>query len=77
MRYLNLTGQFLKASFQEEAAYRANFYTSLLSSVVNLATGVAGSVVLFGQVETSRLDPAPPRWRCWAFISRWEPCAGW
>jgi ABC-2 type transport system permease protein len=52
MRYFRLTGQFIKASFQEEAAYRANFYISLLSSVVNLATGVLAVLVLFGQVES-------------------------
>jgi ABC-2 type transport system permease protein len=52
MRYLRMVGQFLKASFQEEAAYRANFYVSLLSSGVNLVTGVLAVFVLFGQVET-------------------------
>jgi ABC-2 type transport system permease protein len=52
MRYLLMVGQFLKASFQEEAAYRANFYVSLLSSGVNLVTGVLAVFVLFGQVET-------------------------
>jgi ABC-2 type transport system permease protein len=52
MRYLRMVGQFLKASFQEEAAYRANFYVSLLSSGVNLVTGVLAVYVLFGQVET-------------------------
>jgi ABC-2 type transport system permease protein len=52
MRYLRMVGQFLQASFQEEAAYRANFYVSLLSSGVNLVTGVLAVFVLFGQVET-------------------------
>jgi ABC-2 type transport system permease protein len=52
MDYLRLIGQFLKASFQEEAAYRANFFVSLLSSFTNLATGVLAVVVLFGQVES-------------------------
>jgi ABC-2 type transport system permease protein len=52
MRYMRLIGQFLKASFQEEAAYRANFYISLLSSLANLATGVLAVVVLFGQVDS-------------------------
>jgi ABC-2 type transport system permease protein len=52
MRYLRMVGQFLKASFQEEAAYRANFYVSLLSSGVNLVTGVLAVFVLFTQVET-------------------------
>jgi ABC-2 type transport system permease protein len=52
MRSLRLMWQFLKASFQEEAAYRANFFVSLLSSFTNLATGVLAVWVLFGQVES-------------------------
>ncbi len=51
MRYLRLIGHFVRASFQEEAAYRANFYISLLHSLLNLATGVLGVMVLFGQIE--------------------------
>jgi ABC-2 type transport system permease protein len=42
----------MRASFQEEAAYRANFFINLLHSLLNLATGVLGIAVLFGQVET-------------------------
>jgi len=41
----------MRASFQEESAYRANFFISLLTSLLNLATGVLGIVVLFGQIE--------------------------
>jgi len=52
MRYLRLIGHFARASFQEEAAYQANFYISLLHSLLNLATGVLGVMVLFGQIET-------------------------
>lgn len=52
MRYLRLIGQFARASMQEELAYRANFFISLLHSLLNLATGVLGIAVLFGQVET-------------------------
>lgn len=52
MRYLRLIGQFIRASLQEEMAYRANFFISLLHSLLNLATGVLGIAVLFGQVET-------------------------
>lgn len=51
MRHLLLIGHFMRASFQEGAAYRANFYISLLYSLLNLATGVMGVVMLFGQVE--------------------------
>ncbi len=52
MRYLRLMVHFARASFQEEAAYQANFYISLLHSLLNLATGVLGVMVLFGQIET-------------------------
>jgi ABC-2 type transport system permease protein len=51
MRYLRLLGQFARASLQEEMAYRANFFINLLYSLLNLATGVLGIAVLFGQVE--------------------------
>jgi ABC-2 type transport system permease protein len=54
MRYLRLLGQFARASLQEELAYRANFFINLLHSVLNLATGVLGIAVLFGQVEMVR-----------------------
>jgi ABC-2 type transport system permease protein len=52
MRYLRLTGQFARASAQNELAYRANFWISLLHSLLNLVTGVLGVWVIFGQVET-------------------------
>jgi ABC-2 type transport system permease protein len=52
MRYLRLIVHFARASFQEEAAYQANFYIGLLHSLLNLATGVLGVLVLFGQIET-------------------------
>jgi len=54
MRYLRLIGQFMRASFQEEAAHRANFFISLFHSLLNLGTGVLGVVVIFGQVESVR-----------------------
>ena len=52
MRYLRLIAHFARASLQEEAAYQANFYISLLHSLLNFATGVLGVVVLFSQIET-------------------------
>ena len=52
MRYLRLTGHFMRASFQEEAAYRANFFIGLLNSLLNLGTGVLGIWVLFSQVQS-------------------------
>jgi ABC-2 type transport system permease protein len=51
MRYLRLIRCFAGASAQNELAYRANFWISLLHSLLNLGTGVLGVVVLFGQVE--------------------------
>jgi ABC-2 type transport system permease protein len=52
MHYLKLIGSFAKASTQNELAYRANFWISLLHSLLNLGTGILGLVVLFGQVDT-------------------------
>ncbi len=52
MRHLKLVGQFARASAQNELAYRANFWISLLHSLLNLGTGVLGVMVLFGQVDT-------------------------
>jgi ABC-2 type transport system permease protein len=54
MYYVKLVGQFARASVQNELAYRANFWISLLHSVLGLVTGVLGLVVLFGQVQTIR-----------------------
>jgi ABC-2 type transport system permease protein len=51
MRFFRLIARFIQASFQEEAAYRANFFISLFSSALNAVTGVLGVIVLFGQVE--------------------------
>lgn len=45
---------FLATSVKQELAYRANFWVSLLYSLLNLGTGVMGIVVLFGQVESVR-----------------------
>ncbi len=52
MRYARLMAQFIRASAQSELAHRANFWLSLLHSLLNLGTGVLGVVVLFGQVDT-------------------------
>jgi ABC-2 type transport system permease protein len=54
MRYLRLVGLCALASAQQELAHRANFFISLLHSLLNLGTGVLGLVVLFGQVESVR-----------------------
>jgi ABC-2 type transport system permease protein len=54
MRYARLMVQFIRASAQSEVAHRANFWISLLHSLLNLATGVLGVVVLFGQIDAIR-----------------------
>jgi ABC-2 type transport system permease protein len=52
MHYLRLIRRFAAASAQNALAYRANFWISLLHSLLNLGIGVLGVVVLFGQIET-------------------------
>ena len=52
MYYLRLIKRFAGASIQNEMAYRANFWISLLHSILNLGTGILGVLVLFGQVDT-------------------------
>ena len=54
MRYVRLISRFMRASFQEEAAHRANFFISIFYSLLNLGTGVLGVSVLFSQVEEVR-----------------------
>ncbi len=54
MSVLKLIPRFIQVSFQEEAAYRSNFFISLFSSLLNLVTGVLGIYVLYGQIETIR-----------------------
>jgi ABC-2 type transport system permease protein len=52
MHYLRLIGQFMCASIIEEVSYRVNFWINLLHSLLNLATGVLGVYVVFGQIDT-------------------------
>lgn len=54
MRYLRLVVLFIRASMQQEMAYRSNFYTGLLHSLLNLCVGALGVFVLFSQVEIVR-----------------------
>ncbi len=54
MRHIRILAAFFTASLQEELAYRANFAISLLNSLLALAGGVLGIVVVFGQIETIR-----------------------
>lgn len=51
MYYIKLIYSFFRASLQDEIAHRSNFWISLLHSMLNLATGVLGVAVLFGQID--------------------------
>jgi ABC-2 type transport system permease protein len=52
MHYFRLMAIFARTSFQEEAAYRANFFLHLMYSLLNLGTGILGVAVLFSQIQT-------------------------
>ncbi len=52
MYHLRLIFTFLRASIQQDMAYRSNFLINLMYSMLNLLTGVLWIVVLFGQVRT-------------------------
>lgn len=54
MRPLHLVGSFARASLQKDLAYRANFWISLLHSVINLGVGIFSLQILFHQTETIR-----------------------
>jgi ABC-2 type transport system permease protein len=54
MHSLRLMRCFILASAQQELAYRANFFLSLLHSLLNFGAGFLGVVVVFGQVEELR-----------------------
>lgn len=51
-RHARLVRMFMAISLQEAVAYRANFATSLLHSLLNFATGLLGLGIFFNQVET-------------------------
>lgn len=50
MHGLRLIGQFVRASAQEETAYRLNFWVSLMQTLVELGAGVTAVYILFSQV---------------------------
>ena len=49
--YVRMLALFMRVSIQEEMAYRANFFISLLQSLLDLSVGVLGIVVLFSQIN--------------------------
>jgi ABC-2 type transport system permease protein len=52
MKSLRLIASFVRASLQQDLAYRSNFLIGLLHSLLNLAVGFLGVYVLFGQVDS-------------------------
>jgi ABC-2 type transport system permease protein len=54
VHYLRLIRAFLRASLQQELAYRADFFISLLHSLLNFGAGLLGVLVVFGQVDAIR-----------------------
>lgn len=54
MHSLRLIAAFIRASAQQDLAYRANFWISLLHSLLNLGMGLLGLQVIFSQVSDLR-----------------------
>ncbi len=52
MQPFRLIGSFMRASIQEDAAYRTNFFISLFTSLLSLLTGILGVAVLFNQIDS-------------------------
>lgn len=52
MKYFRIIFAFMRASFQEEAAYRVNFVVHLFYALLNLGSGVLALVILFETVQT-------------------------
>ncbi len=74
MRSLRLVSAFMRASFQEEAAHRANFFISLLTSLLNLGSGVLGLPSCSARSSPSRAGIWRPHWRCWVSTSQSVRC---
>ena len=54
MRPFHLIAAFMRASLQQELAYRSNFWISLLNSLLSLVVGVLSLQVIFAQVDSLR-----------------------
>ncbi|MBZ0308186.1 MAG: ABC-2 family transporter protein, partial [Anaerolineae bacterium] len=52
MYHLRLVGHFIRASVQQEMAYRTNFFINVLHTILNLITGILGIVILFDQIDS-------------------------
>ncbi len=51
MRALRLIKAFMRASFLEESAYRANFLISVLTALLNFGSGILAIFILFQQID--------------------------
>ena len=51
MYYLKLIRTFMRASLQQDLAYRANFWINLLHSLLNLVVALAAILILFTQIN--------------------------
>ncbi len=51
MYALQLIRSFIRCSAQQALAYRANFWIDLFNALLNLAAGVLGIQILFGQIQ--------------------------
>ncbi len=49
--YIHLLKAFIRAAFQQETAFRTNFAVNLLNTALNVAIGLTGVLVLYGQVD--------------------------
>jgi len=49
--YVRVLRAFIRAAFQQEAAFRTNFFVNLLNSALSVVIGVAGVMVLYSRVK--------------------------
>lgn len=52
MTYPRLIGMFMRASVQQDLAYRVNFFMHLFNACLNLVVGVLGLIIVFGQIHS-------------------------
>jgi hypothetical protein len=73
--YMRLLNVFIRAAFQQEAAFRTNFVVNLLNTALNAIIGVAGVMVLYSQVDAIQGWTFPQtHWRWWGCISSSGRC---
>ena len=52
MRALSILWLFAKLGFQNEAAYRANFWVQIFESVLNIASALGAVAIVFARTDT-------------------------